>query len=195
MTLEELNRACDRLEAAQACRNLVGKLSYYDSAFRAKDLLALWDHSDEAALVLPEGTWEGYDQVAAALLQNWGDRSDPGMDIAMRGVLRIHNVNSDLLEINDACDGAEGVWYSPGLETDLFDPADPAAQPDKADTANLEASADYVWRVYQVSFVKRDGTWKIQKLTVKTVFDTPFDTPWSACENTLWTPAGTVPEL
>lgn len=195
MTLEELNRACDRLEAAQACRNLVGKLSYYDSAFRAKDLLDLWDHSGAAALELPEGSWEGYDQVAAALLQNWGDRSDPGMDIAMRGVLRIHNVNSDLLEINDACDRAEGVWYSPGLETDLFDPADPTAKPDKTDTAGLEASADYVWRVYRVSFVKRDGAWKIQKVTVRTVFDTPFDTPWSACANTLWTPAGVAPEL
>lgn len=195
MTLEELNRACDRLEAAQACRNLVGKLAYYDSAFRAKDLLDLWDHSGAAALELPEGSWEGYDQVAAALLQNWGDRSDPGMDIAMRGVLRIHNVNSDLLEINDACDRAEGVWYSPGLETDLFDPADPTAKPDKTDTTKLEASADYVWRVYRVSFVKTDGAWKIRKVTVRTVFDTPFDTPWSACANTLWTPAGVAPEL
>ena len=46
MTLEEMNLACERLEAAQACRNLVGKLSYFDSAFRMKDLLALWDNSD-----------------------------------------------------------------------------------------------------------------------------------------------------
>lgn len=42
MTLEELNLTCDRLEAAQACRNLVGKLSYFDSAFRTNDFIALW---------------------------------------------------------------------------------------------------------------------------------------------------------
>lgn len=195
MTLEELNLACDRLEAAQACRNLVGKLSYYSTTFRTRELLELWDHSEEAALELPEGKWQGYDQLAAGLMETRGDRNDPGMDVKLKGTLLIHNVNSDLLEINDACDRAEGVWYSPGLETDLYDPANPGAPADKTDTAGLESSASYVWQVYRVTFVKVEGKWKLQKVKVSTLFDTPFDTPWTACENTVWDAHKCVDEL
>lgn len=186
MTLEELNRACDRLEAAQACRNLVGTLSYYSTTFRMQELLELWDHSDAAELELPEGKWQGYEAISKALLQEKGDRNAPGMDVKLKGTLLIHNVNTDRLEINDACDEAEGVWYSPGLETDLYDPANPSAAVDKTDTAGLEASASYVWQVYRVTFVKTEDAWKIQKLKVSTIFNTPFDTPWTACENTIW---------
>lgn len=195
MTLEELNLTCDRLEAAQACRNLAGKLSYYSSAFRAKDILELWDHSADAALELPEGNYKGYDQTAAALKEICGERSDPGMDVALKGVLRIHNVNTDLLEINASCNAAHGVWYSPGLETDLYDPSAPDQKPNKTDTEALAASADYIWRVYAISFVKTEGVWKIQKLSIKTVFDTPFDTPWSSCKNTLWAADRIAPAL
>ena len=59
MTLQELNSACERLEAAQACRNLVGRLSYYDSAFRINDMLELWDTTGEALLQLPDHTYRG----------------------------------------------------------------------------------------------------------------------------------------
>lgn len=195
MTLEELNLACDRLEAAQACRNLVGKLSYYSTTFRTRELLELWDHSEEAALELPEGKWQGYDQLAAGLMETRGDRNDPGMDVKLKGTLLIHNVNSDLLEINETCDSAEGVWYSPGLETDLYDPTAPDSPVNKANTAGLEASANYVWQVYRMTFVKVDGSWKIRSLKVSTIFDTPFDTPWTQCENTLWAADRTPPIL
>ena len=56
MTLEELNLTCERLEAAQACRNLVGKLSYFDSAFRTNDLIDLWADTDQTALTLNDKT-------------------------------------------------------------------------------------------------------------------------------------------
>lgn len=194
MTLEEMNLACERLEAAQACRNLVGKLSYFDSAFRMKDLLAIWDPSDEAEIQLPGETHQGFAAVKAAL-EAKGDRTDTGMDIKMRGTLIIHNVNSDALEVSPDARTAHGTWFSPGIETDLFDPADPAATPDKHNTADLEASANYVWQEYGLDFVRREDGWKIQKLKVRTFFNTPFDTPWSQAEDTLWAPDAVVAEM
>lgn len=194
MTLEEMNLACERLEAAQACRNLVGKLSYFDSAFRMKDLLALWDNSDEAELRLPDETHQGFEAVKAAL-EARGDRDDAGMDVKMRGTLVIHNMNSDALEISHDAKTAHGTWFSPGIETDLFDPADPAATPDKHNTADLEASANYVWQEYGLDFVRREDGWKIRKLKVRTFFNTPFDTRWSQAEDTLWAPDAVVAEM
>ena len=194
MTLEEMNLACERLEAAQACRNLVGKLSYFDSAFRMKELLAIWDPTDEAEIQLPGETHQGFAAVKAAL-EAKGDRTDTGMDIKMRGTLIIHNVNSDALEISHDAKTAHGTWFSPGIETDLFDPADPAATPDKHNTADLEASANYVWQEYGLDFVRREDGWKIQKLKVRTFFNTPFDTPWSQAKDTMWTPDAVVAEM
>ena len=61
--LEELNLTCDRLEAAQTCRNLVGTLSYFDSAFRTNDFIALWADTENAALELDASAnyiWQEY---------------------------------------------------------------------------------------------------------------------------------------
>lgn len=104
-------------------------------------------------------------------------------------------MNSDALEISHDAKTAHGTWFSPGIETDLFDPADPAATPDKHNTADLEASANYVWREYGLDFVRREDGWKIQKLKVRTFFDTPFDTPWSQAKDTMWTPDAVVAEM
>ena len=99
MTLEEMNLACDRLEAAQACRNLVGKLSLFRLRFPDEGSAGLWDNSDEAELRLPDETHQGFEAVKAAL-EARGDRDDAGMDVKMRGTLVIHNMNSDALEIS-----------------------------------------------------------------------------------------------
>ncbi len=194
MTLEELNLACDRLEAAQACRNLVGKLSYFDSAFRMNDLISLWDDSQDAALELPGKSYKGFAAVKEALSAK-GDRADEGMDIKMRGTLVIHNMNSDALEISPDATTAHGTWFSPGIETDLLDPQNPGVMPDKTDTSGLDAFANYVWQEYSLDFVKRTEGWKIQKVAVRTFFDTPFDTPWSEAKNTMWAPDQTICEM
>ena len=72
MTLEELNLTCDRLEAAQACRNLVGKLSYFDSAFRTNDLIALWDTGDNVTLELPGVSLKGFSAVKVGAADGTG---------------------------------------------------------------------------------------------------------------------------
>ena len=185
MTLEELNLTCDRLEAAQACRNLVGKLSYFDSAFRTNDLIDLWDTSENAVLELPEVSLKGFDAIQAFLREK-GDRSDPGMDVTLRGRLVIHNMNCDALTVSDDAKTAHGTWFSLGIATDLIDPKAPETSPDKHNTADLDASANYIWQEYALDFVHTDAGWRIQSLKVRTFFDTPFDTPWSESKHTLW---------
>ncbi len=188
MTLEELNLAYDRLEAAQACRNLVGRLSYYTSAFRGRDMLELFADNEDVLLQLPQGSYAGPGAVRKYCLEVLGDRSDPGMDIRMKGALIIHNVNSDVLQFSEDVSSAHGSWFSPGLETDLYNPEHPGIPADKTDTTRLEASADYCWQRYDIDFVRLNGSWKIQKLVCRNWFRTPFDTPWTKCRDTIWSP-------
>ena len=79
-----------------------------------------------------------------------------------------------------------GTWFSPGIATDLFDPKNPTAIPDKHNTTELVASANYIWQEYALDFLHTDAGWHIQSLKVRTFFDTPFDTPWSESGNTMW---------
>lgn len=75
-----------------------------------------------------------------------------------------------------------GTWFSPGIATDLFDPKNPTAIPDKHNTTELDASANYIWQEYALDFLHTDAGWRIQSLKVRT----PFDTPWSESVNTMW---------
>ena len=52
-----------------------------------------------------------------------------------------------------------------------------------------------MWQEYGLDFVRREDGWKIQKLKVRTFFDTPFDTPWSQAKDTLWAPDAVVAEM
>ena len=46
-TYEELKAGFERIEAAQACRNLMGKYSYLHTAMRNIDFMNLWANRDD----------------------------------------------------------------------------------------------------------------------------------------------------
>ena len=69
----------ERLEAAQACRNLMGKYSYYHTAFRNKEYVELWADRDDCYYRFPFGEYKGIDAIRHCYLVEHGDRSDPGI--------------------------------------------------------------------------------------------------------------------
>ena len=75
-TVQELQLGFDRIEAAQACRNLMGKYSYFHTAMRNKEYVTLWADRDDDLLVMPWGYYKGIEGVRACYLQDHGDRSD-----------------------------------------------------------------------------------------------------------------------
>ena len=46
-TYEELKAGFERIEAAQACRNLMGKYSYLHTAMRNIDFMNLWANRED----------------------------------------------------------------------------------------------------------------------------------------------------
>ena len=61
--LEEALLRIDRLEAAQACRNLMGKYSYYHTAFRNREYVELWAKREDSFYRFPFGEYHGYDAI------------------------------------------------------------------------------------------------------------------------------------
>lgn len=164
-TLEqELLLQADRMEAVQACRNLMGKYSYYHTAFRNIEYMELWSKRDDCQLTMPFGIFDGYEGVRRCYVDCHGDRSQPDFEEFAKGFMMMHQMNTEVIEV--AADGqtAKGVWISPGHET--------------APQAGKERGA-WCWGKYEVEFIKENGQWKFWKLTLFPLILTPIDRSWA----------------
>ena len=161
--LNELMLQAERLEAAQACRNLMGRYSYLHTAFRNKEFMELWAKRDDVSQTMPFGKFVGYEGVNQSYVGFHGDRYNPEDYEQLRGLMMIHEMCTDVIEV--AADGktAKGIWISPGTET--------APSPGKETGA-------WCWGKYEVEFIKEDGVWKFWHMTLYPLFLTPYNRSW-----------------
>ena len=161
--LNELMLQAERLEAAQACRNLMGRYSYLHTAFRNKEFIELWAKLDDVSQTMPFGKFVGYEGVYQSYVGFHGDRYNPEDYEQLRGLMMIHEMCTDVIEV--AADGktAKGIWISPGTET--------APSPGKEKGA-------WCWGKYEVEFIKEDGVWKFWHMTLYPLFLTPYNRSW-----------------
>ena len=161
--LNELMLQAERLEAAQACRNLMGRYSYLHTAFRNKEFMELWAKRDDVSQTMPFGKFVGYEGVYQSYVGFHGDRYNPEDYEQLRGLMMIHEMCTDVIEV--AADGktAKGIWISPGTET--------APSPGKEKGA-------WCWGKYEVEFIKEDGMWKFWHMTLYPLFLTPYNRSW-----------------
>lgn len=168
MTDEELVLGYARIQAAQACRNLMGCCSYYHSAMRHRDLVALWAEREDCELLMPWGKYTGIRGVQDCFLKDYGDRDDPRVQRSgkMTGAMTVHALDTCVLEVAGDGQTARGCWFSPGHET-------------KVDPATAKAKALWVWQKYCTDFILEDGVWKIWKMHVYPLFKADYYTCWT----------------
>lgn len=161
--LNDLMLQAERLEAAQACRNLMGRYSYLHSAFRNKEFMELWSKRDDVSQTMPFGKFIGYEGVYQSYVGFHGDRNNPEDYEEIRGLMMIHEMCTDVIQV--AADGktARGIWISPGTET--------APSPGKE-------KGSWCWGKYEVEFIKEDGVWKFWHMTLYPLFLTPYNRSW-----------------
>lgn len=162
-TLQALLLQAERLEAVQACRNLMGKYSYLHTAFRNKEYVELWAKRDDSRLTMPFGVFEGYEAIYRCYVEIHGDRSIPADAEEIKGLMMIHEMNTEVIEV--AADGktAKGIWITPGTET--------APSPGKE-------KGSWCWGKYEVDFIQEDGQWKFWHMTLYPLFLTPYNRAW-----------------
>jgi hypothetical protein len=164
-TVAQLRLGFDRVAGAQACRNLMGKLSYYGSALRSQDALTLWSQRSDSLLWLDFGVYHGYSAISQYYLEVLGDRNDPGkLDSSdMKGTMVMHCMDTQMLEVAGDGQTARGCWLSPGHDTHVVDGV---------------PQANWCWQKYQADFILENGVWKIWKLHIMPLFNTPYDVCW-----------------
>ncbi len=173
--LEELTLKLERLEAVEACRNLMGKYSYYHTAFRNQEYIDLWAKREDDLLVMPWGTYRGFEGVKACYMKDHGDRSDPAVLEKLKGAVMMHEMDTEVIEV--AADGktAKGAWISPGHET-YVEGRVPGLQKEES---SGEAHAEWAWSKYAVDFIKdADGQWRIWHMRLYPLFKCEYGTSW-----------------
>ena len=170
LLLEQALRRIDRLEAAQACRNLMGKYSYYHTAFRNREYVELWAKREDSYYRFPFGEYRGYEAIRRCYLEEHGDRTDPGMDQNLKGMLMMHEMDTEVLEVAQDGQTAKGVWISPGHET--------VPARDLQEGEAPRGNAHWCWGKYEVEFIKEDGVWKLWHMILYPLFKTSFYKSW-----------------
>lgn len=184
-TIEELELGFSRIAAAQACRNLMGRYSYYHTAMRHRDYVKLWAERDDCLLVMPWGYYKGIEGVRKCYLQDHGDRNDPEImnSPIFKGAMMMHCYDTEVLEVAADCKTAKACWISPGHES-CFIP-DLSGYPDwkKGDLmpsdVKLVPSCEWAWSKYQVDFINENGEWKFWKLRLWPIYKTDFYVSWT----------------
>ena len=171
LQLQAALKRIERLEAAQACRNLMGKYSYYHTAFRNKEYVELWADRDDCYYRFPFGEYKGIDAIRHCYLVEHGDRSDPGMDQNLKGALMMHEMETEVLEVPEDGQTAKGCWISPGHETM------PARDLKEGEVPH--GDAHWCWGKYEVEFIKHNGQWKIWHMILYPLFKTSFYKSWA----------------
>ena len=172
MTLDELKLEFDRVEAAQCCRNLIGTMSYYESATRSKDTVELWANREDDVLYMPWGAYYGIEGVKDCYLKDIGDRNDPEILEKLKGIMNIREVDTCVVEVSGDNKTARGCWMSPGCGTAIRE-------------TTGKPQAEWQWRKICADFINEQGSWKIWKLHIYPMVTAGFETCWTEYKEPL----------
>ena len=164
LQLQEALRRIERLEAAQACRNLMGKYSYYHTAFRNKEYIDLWAKRDDDLLVMPWGSYQGFEGVKACYMKDHGDRSDPKVLDSLKGAVMMHEMDTEVIEVAEDGKSAKALW-----------------QFQAADTRVTACGPLSIWKIGYMAadLVEEDGEFKVLNLLYALDIDHPCAEPWT----------------
>lgn len=173
--LEQLEQKLRKIEAQEACRNLMGRYSYFHTAFRNKEYVELWAKRKDDVLVMPWGTYEGFDGVKKCYLEDHGDRSDAKILEFMKGAVMMHEMDTEVIEVSEDLKTAKAAFFSQGHETWVErEGSGIGFQGGNEGTAH----AQWAWSKYAVDFIKEDGEWKFWHMRLYPVFKAEFGKSW-----------------
>ena len=157
MTLEQLDLELDRLEAAEACRNIIGRMMFYHTAGHASGLLALWSQRGDEELVTANGRLTGFDRISRSISNRCGG--------SRAGIMDVHQACTEVFTVSDDGDSAHGIWLSLGFRT--------APAPGGG-------VSRWVWDKLSADFIRTPDGWRINRLWVYPVLDTLFGKSFAA---------------
>ena len=151
-----------RLEAAQACQNIMSKYQYLHSAYMNKEIVKLFADRDDIIIDMPFGRWNGPDAAKRCFGVLFEEELTPR---DLRGEFVEHTLTTPIIEVAGDAQTAKAVWNSPGHEAHKFFWLEGAPR-----------IAFWYWCKYSVDFIKTDDGWRIWHLAVYQSFAADYNT-------------------
>lgn len=154
---QKIQKALDVL----AIQNIMGRHMFYHAAGKhAEELDQIWAKRHEITWSGNGGSWVG-PTVYKAYVESHDESNQYDLEKVIKlhpeienkkenhgiGTMILHTLTTPIIEVAEDGETAQGVWYSPGIVTEIGPDGNP--QP-----LNM-------WERYGVDFVKEDGEWKI----------------------------------
>jgi hypothetical protein len=116
MSEEEMSRQFKRLQGADACENIMGRLSYYYTAARMTELVSLFAQISDVKIEMPWGIYRGSDAASRCFFLDHVDRDteDTARYEKLKGRMVFHDMCSPTVEVAGDGQTARGCWISPG---------------------------------------------------------------------------------
>lgn len=173
--LEELELKLQKLEAQEACRNLMGRYSYFHTAFRNKEYVELWAKREDDILVMPWGNYKGFEGVKKCYIEDHGDRSNPEIQDMLKGSMMMHEMDTEIIEVAEDLETAKAAFFSQGHETWVEHATGGIGLKSSEEG---KAHAEWAWSKYNVDFIKENGQWKIWHMRLYPLFKCEYGKSW-----------------
>ena len=164
--LQQVLAKVKKLEAIHECHNLMGRFAYFGTGFRNRDILTLWSKSEESEIEMPWGVYRGQKGVEDYVL-DLGDRRDPEFFAKLAGMLRVKDLDTEVLEVSPDGKRARGVWTSLGVDADVI---------------HNQPVGQWDFGRFDTEFILEDGQWKILKLHLIPLWKFNFYSSWTKTE-------------
>lgn len=142
-------------------QNVMGKHMFYHAAGKhGEELDEIWAKKHEITWSGNGGSWVG-PTVRKAYVESHDQSYQQDLERVIKlhpeienkkenwgiGTMILHTLTTPIIEVAEDGETAQGVWYSPGIVTEIGRDGNPVP-------LNM-------WERYGVDFVKEDGEWKI----------------------------------
>jgi hypothetical protein len=152
------------LEDAEAIKNLQRAYGFYLEHWIAEDLIDLFADGDDTTLTIAAGQFHGKEAVSHFFRTGNKERLGPEF---LHQVMQL----SGVVHVNPDGKTAKGRWY--GFGANAFPVSDGKVNP------------GWMNGVYEVDYVKENGTWKLKKVQWCMTFHAPWGESFVAPEKRL----------
>lgn len=149
--------------------NIMGRYSYLNGCGRYQEVTELFSkREDVSGEIAWFGRYEGQQGIRDLWVGFQGVLSEDRY-----GMLCNNLMCTPVVEIAEDRQTAQGIWFSPGIET-YNDDRNPE-----------EGEAYWCWGKYAVDFIREDGEWKIWHHHMFPIFKVRFDESWAKKKPTI----------
>ena len=166
---QQLLNMYQREKAIHDCENIIGRLTYYMTAFLGEKIMTLWAERDDCSLEMPFAGYDGREGVKRFFLDVMGDRNNPEVYEKIRGVMCFTTLDAQVLEVAGDRMTARGTWYGPGCET----------YGKSAIYEEFRGTGFWSWQKTAADFIFENGEWRLWHLKFHQIFRSEYFTPWT----------------